>query len=61
VALAAKSAGWAANEESGASQLERLEATDLDDDIEWLVRVGRAYSATQPTPGRKPLLPAGTS
>jgi hypothetical protein len=60
-ALAAKSAGWAANEESGASQLERLEATDLDDDIEWLVHVGRAYSATQPTPRRKDLLPAGTN
>jgi hypothetical protein len=57
-ALAAKSAGWAANEESGASQLERLDATDLDDDIEWLVRVGRAYSATIPTPATT-LLPAG--
>jgi uncharacterized protein DUF6545 len=56
--LAAKSAGWAANEESGASNLERLEATDLDDDIEWLVRVGRAYAATQRPPGRKVLLPA---
>jgi uncharacterized protein DUF6545 len=51
-ALLAKSSGRAAKEESGASQLERLEATDLDDDIEWLVRVGRAYSATQPTHGR---------
>lgn len=60
-ALAAKSAGWAANEESGASQLERLETTELDDDIEWLVRVGRAYSATRPTPGRKSLLPAAAS
>lgn len=45
-ALAARSSGRAANEESGASHLERLETTDLDDDVEWLVRVGRAYSAT---------------
>jgi uncharacterized protein DUF6545 len=47
-ALAAKAAGGAVNEDPCASQLERLEAADLDDDIDWLVRVGRAYSATQP-------------
>ncbi|WP_290049787.1 MAB_1171c family putative transporter [Amycolatopsis solani] len=57
-ALAAKSAGWAANEESGASRLERLETTNLDDDIEWLVRVGRAYTATQPQEKQAVLLPA---
>jgi hypothetical protein len=57
-ALVAKSSGQAADEESGASQLERLDATDFDDDIEWLVRVGRAYSATRPTHARAVRLPA---
>ncbi|MFI5776926.1 DUF6545 domain-containing protein [Nocardia sp. NPDC051570] len=48
-ALEAKSAGETPDEESGASRLERLEATDLDEDIDWLVRVGHAYSAIRRT------------
>ncbi|WP_433655178.1 MAB_1171c family putative transporter [Nocardia sp. CA-128927] len=47
-ALAARAAGEPADEESGASHLERLEVTDLDEDIEWLTQVGRAYSAMRP-------------
>lgn len=32
------------NEDSGPSTLERLETNDLDEDIAWLVQVGRSYA-----------------
>ena len=48
VGLAAKASGAAAYQRLNASHLERLdEASNLDEDINYLARVGRAYSITR--------------
>ncbi|MBA3489062.1 MAG: hypothetical protein H0T78_05855 [Longispora sp.] len=46
-AILVKSSGGQAKSESTASELERLGIGGLDEDITWLVAVGRAYSAVR--------------
>lgn len=45
IALLAKASGHPGTIVSAVCTLERLETADLEDDIAWLVRVGRAYAA----------------